>query len=125
GCSSSATMKVTVITKQTIAYEVIWCMEFRRMGSRTVTGTFADPDTSETHTVTITWGDGSPDTVLNLAAGVLTIPATTHQYLDNLPSNAAYTVTVVVADAKANATGTTNVTVNNVAPAISGVSGQS
>jgi len=48
-----------------------------------LSGTFADPDTSDTHTVTMTWGDGSPDTVLNLAAGVLTIPATTHQYLDN------------------------------------------
>jgi hypothetical protein len=91
-------------------------------GSASLSGTFADPDSGDTHTVTIAWGDGSPNTVLNLAAGVLTIPATSHQYLDNPASN-PYSVTVTVADAKASATGNTSVTVRDVAPAITGVSG--
>src|SRR5207253_2429680 len=94
-------------------------------GSTSLSGTFTDPDSADTHTVTITWGDGSANTVLTLPAGMLTIPSTSHQYLDNLASNAAYSVSVVVADTKANATGTTTVTVNNVAPAITGVSGPS
>jgi hypothetical protein len=94
-------------------------------GSTSVSGSFTDPDSGDTHTVTITWGDGSANTVLNLAAGVVTIPATSHQYLDNLASNAPYTVSVNVADAKASAAGTTTVTVNNAAPVITGVSGPS
>jgi hypothetical protein len=91
--------------------------------SVSISGGFVDPDTADTHTVTIAWGDGSANTTLNLAAGSLTIPSTSHQYLDNQPGNAAYTVTVTVADASASATGTANITVNNVAPAISAVSG--
>jgi len=61
-----------------------------------LSGTFTDPGTLDTHTVTIDWGDGSTPTTLNLAAGVTAIPATSHRYLDNLPSNAPYTVTVTV-----------------------------
>ena len=92
-------------------------------GSTTLSGTFTDPGTLDTHTVTINWGDGSPNTVLNLAAGVLAIPATSHQYLDDgvSPGNATasdnYTIGVTVADDDTGiATGSTSVTVNNVAP---------
>ena len=35
--------------------------------STTFSGAFTDPGTQDTHTLTITWGDGSPNTVLNLA----------------------------------------------------------
>ncbi|MBI4334498.1 MAG: hypothetical protein HY673_24850, partial [Chloroflexi bacterium] len=40
--------------------------------STTVSGSFTDPGTLDTHTVAIDWGDGSPVTTLNLAANVLT-----------------------------------------------------
>jgi len=92
--------------------------------SASLSGSFADPDTGDTHTVTITWGDGSPNTVLNLGAGVLTIPPTAHQYLDNRPSNAAYTVNVSVIDGGTTpGLGSATVTVMNAPPVITGVSG--
>src|SRR5262249_18849571 len=51
----------------------------------TLSGSFVDPGTLDTHTVTINWNDGSANTVLNLAAGVLTY-STTHLYADDRPS---------------------------------------
>ena len=33
----------------------------------TLTGSFTDPGTLDTHTVVINWGDGSPNTILTLA----------------------------------------------------------
>ena len=67
--------------------------------SWTLSGTFDDPGDGDAHTVVIGWGDGSTDTVLNLAAGVLTFSAD-HVYLDNLPGpgDPAYTVTAKVND---------------------------
>ena len=62
--------------------------------------TFTDPGSLDTHTVTIDWGDGSTPTTLSLAAGVTTIPPTSHQYLDN-PSgqpDGSYTISVQVTD---------------------------
>ncbi len=86
-------------------------------GVSTLSGTFTDPGTLDTHTVTIDWGDGSASTILNLAVGVTTIPDTPHQYHDNLPNDAPYTVTVTAADKDGASTqSTTAVTVNNVAP---------
>ena len=58
-------------------------------------GSFADPDVGDTHTVVISWGDGRPDTTVNLAGGVKSIPAQNHQYLDN----GSYTITATVTDA--------------------------
>src|SRR5439155_1188553 len=52
-------------------------------GSTTLSGSFDDPGTLDTHTVVITWGDGSANTTLNLAAGVLSFSGVSHQYLDN------------------------------------------
>ncbi|MHB9130687.1 MAG: beta strand repeat-containing protein [Armatimonadota bacterium] len=86
-------------------------------GTTVVSGSFSDPGTLDTHTVTIVWGDGTANTVLNLAAGVLTFSAPAHQYLNNQAADAAYTVDITVTDSdNASATGSTTVTVNNVAP---------
>jgi VCBS repeat-containing protein len=86
-------------------------------GTATLAGAFTDPDATQTHTVSIDWGDGSSVTTVNLAAGVTSIPATTHQYLDNRPANAACTISVTVTDsANASGTGTTTASVLNVAP---------
>ncbi len=68
--------------------------------STTLSGSFVDPGVLDTHTVQIEWGDGSTPTTLELAAGVTSIPATTHQYLDN-PSgqpNGSFPISVTVLD---------------------------
>jgi hypothetical protein len=92
--------------------------------STTVSGGFTDPGTLDTHTVTISWGDGSPNTTLSLAAGVLTYSAS-HHYLDDNPTGTAsdtYTIGVGVFDDDGGSTSAaTSVTVNNVAPVLSGV----
>jgi hypothetical protein len=86
----------------------------------TVSGGFTDPGTLDTHTVDLSWGDGSTDTVLNLSAGVLTFSAS-HQYLDNPAGQAhggSFAVSAVVTDKDGDSgSGTTSVVVNNVAPA--------
>src|SRR5262249_47649371 len=89
----------------------------------TVSGSFSDPGTQDTHTVVIHWGDGSADTTLNLAAGVLTFSAS-HQYLDNNPGDAPFTISATVTDKdNASASGSTNVTVDNVAPSVGAITG--
>ncbi len=88
--------------------------------STTVSGSFSDPGTLDTHTVDIAWGDGSADTVLSLAAGVLTFSAS-HQYLDNpagQPHGGTFTISATVTDKDGDSGGGgTSVVVNNVAPA--------
>lgn len=65
--------------------------------STTLIGNFADPDESDTHTVTINWGDGTPNTEVDLAAGVFDFTAS-HAYDDNRQVNAPYIVTTTVSD---------------------------
>ena len=78
-CSSSATTSLLIST--------------------VLSGSFADPGTLDAHTVVISWGDGTSDTTLNLAAGVLTFSAPAHTFLNNRVANAAYSVGVSVTDA--------------------------
>jgi 6-phosphogluconolactonase (cycloisomerase 2 family) len=92
----------------------------------TLNGSFADPGILDTHTVTIAWGDGSPNTVLNLPAGVLTFSAP-HKYLDNpsgIAQGGSFPIGVVVVDKDANfGSGGTRVVVNNVPPSVGSLSG--
>jgi hypothetical protein len=81
-------------------------------------------EATDAHTVTINWGDGQTTTI-NLVAGVLSIPATAHTYVDDNPTDTAsdsYTITVTVADngtpKPESASMTTSVTVNNVTPTL-------
>jgi hypothetical protein len=96
--------------------------------SATVSGSFTDPDAGDTHTVTIVWGDGSPNTSIPLGAGVFTYSAT-HQYLDDNPTATASDVNpigVTVADngsPQGATSANSQVTVNNLVPAISSVTG--
>ncbi len=65
----------------------------------TLSGAFLDADISDTHTVNIAWGDGSADTALNLAAGVLTFTAN-HTYTHRPVAPATqFTIDVMVVDA--------------------------
>jgi hypothetical protein len=91
-------------------------------GYTTLSGTFADPGTLDTHTVVIDWGDGSaPTTLPTLAAGVLSFTSPPHEYANTNPTQ-TYTATVTVTDKDgAQAQGTANVTVNYNAPVIQGL----
>jgi len=93
--------------------------------STTLSGSFTDPGTLDTHTVVIAWGDGSTDTTLNLAANVLTF-STSHQYLDDNPTETPSdinSISVTVTDRDGGFTEyTTTVTVNNVAPMLGAIS---
>ena len=93
-------------------------------GTTTLSGSFVDPGTLDIHAVRIDWGDGSTPTKLDLAAGVLTIPPTDHQYLDNRPGNVPYAITVTVTDKDGDSgTGNTQATVNNVVPTLQPITG--
>src|SRR5207237_70880 len=105
-------------------------------GTFTLTGSFTDPGTQDSHTVVISWGPGEGSTTLNLAAGVTTFSAG-HQYLDDNPTGTAsdtYPVSVTVTDDDTYPIGVTvtdddtgsasaaaSVVVNNVAPVLAGV----
>src|SRR5437016_4698670 len=90
-------------------------------GTTTLSGSFTDPGTLDTHTVTVNWGDGSANTVVNLAAGVLTFAGVSHQFLDNpagQPSGSfPISVTVSDKDGDISPAAGASVTVTNVAPA--------
>jgi hypothetical protein len=76
--------------------------------------------------VKITWGIGEGSTTLNLAAGVTTFTAT-HTYLDDNPTGTAsdpYTINVTVTDsANTSTSGSKTITVNNLAPVVTSVTG--
>ena len=82
-----------------------------QLGSFTDLGINDDP-----WTVTVDWGDGSTDTeFLTNAQGNL--GAESHQYADNLPAEAPYTITVTVTDKDgASDSATMEYVVRNVAP---------
>jgi hypothetical protein len=77
----------------------------------TVSGTFTDP-VGQTHTVVVSWGDGSANTSLPLAAGVTTF-STTHPYTP--AGNFEIRVTVTGANAGSD-TAVLTVTAAAVAP---------
>lgn len=84
--------------------------------SLTLNGSFSNPDPQDTHTVVVSWGDGST-TTLNLGAGVFQFQSS-HTYTDD-PAGAEdiYPISVVVTDAAGGSTtGDSSVSVANVAP---------
>lgn len=92
-------------------------------GSVTLDGTFTDPGTADTHTVTILWDDGTSDTI-HLTGGERDFSAT-HQYLDDNPSGTASdvrTIDVTVEDDDLDPTvALATTTVQNVAPVLDNV----
>jgi Tol biopolymer transport system component/streptogramin lyase len=126
GGSASSTINVTV-NGSTAITSLVATGPINENGSTTLSGTFSDPDSTDTHTVTISWSDGSTS-VLTLAAGVSSFSAP-HQYLDDNPTGTAtdvYSISVVVADNHGSSnSGSTTLTVKNVPPVISNVTGPS
>ena len=91
-------------------------------GSTALGGSFTDPGTLDTHTVSINWGDGSAIQTVDLDAGVLSFSGISHQYLDNpagQPTGGSYSISVTVADkdGATSAANTIGVEVDNVRPA--------
>jgi hypothetical protein len=92
--------------------------------SLSLSGAFTDPDVGQTHTVLISWGDGSPNTTVNLVAGVLAFNGVNHAYLDNPAGqpNGSFPITVTVTDSLgASVIGSASVQVNNVAPTVGAI----
>jgi hypothetical protein len=88
-------------------------------GTTGLTVNFTDPGAPDTHTASVTWGDGT-STTMPLATGVLTTGQLNHQYKDNPVPAGSYTIGVTVADDDTG-TGstTTSIEVANVAPTVS------
>ena len=92
-------------------------------GSLTLEGTFSDPGTLDPHTVRISWGDGTAEETLTLAAGVGSFSAA-HLYQDDRPSGAdEYTISVRVNDGVVDSgPQATTIAVANVAPTFAALS---
>ena len=89
-------------------------------GTATLTGTYSDIGTLDTHKLDIDWnGDGSYDQTVSVTSGVFSV---SHQYLDDNPTNTAndtFNVNVRLRDDDTGQdTGSVSLTVNNVAPKI-------
>lgn len=97
-------------------------------GTVTVAGTFWDPGLLDPHTLAVDWGDGTGTpslTFTQTAPGTYTFAAT-HHYLDDGLTSAAsdvYQVIVTASDDRDVATAAAALRVDNVAPAISSVTG--
>jgi hypothetical protein len=89
----------------------------------TLGGSFVDPDSGQTHSVAINWGDGSMPTTVNLSAGVLSFSGATHVYQDNPVGQptGSFTVSAVVTDQPGSSSppATASIQVSNVAPTAS------
>ena len=77
-------------------------------GITNLSGTVSDAGTLDTHQIVISWGDGSPNTTLNIAAGVTVFNAS-HQYNTSGAFNIGVTATD---DDTGSANGGASITVN-------------
>lgn len=85
----------------------------------TLTGNISDPDAGNTFDLVVDWGDGTVMTYSYAAASTFT---ETHTYLDDDPTatpSDVYSVTLTVIDnVGGTGSGSTSITVNNVAPIV-------
>ncbi len=89
-------------------------------GTVTLTGTYSDAGTQDTHTLRINWADGSASQTVGVSGGSFTV---THVYADDGPfpgngtASDAYAITAVVIDDDTGiVTSSTSITISNVAP---------
>jgi|GEM_PF-5974319 len=103
---------------------VLTSVTINENGAATVTGSFADAGSYSTHSVSVNWGDGTSTPLSRLDLGDRTFTLT-HQYRDDNPtgtSSDSYTITATITDNENRSdTASTSLTVNNVAPQLSGV----
>jgi hypothetical protein len=87
--------------------------------SVTLSGSFVDPDATDTHSLLIDWRDGT-STATNLAAGVYAFNVT-HQYRDDDPQGSTsdiYPINVIVADDVGAVSGSAALTISNAPPVV-------
>jgi hypothetical protein len=86
-------------------------------GTVTLTGTYSDVGTLDTHTLRINWGDNSGLQTVDVSGGVFSV---THQYLDDRVNSAGietmFINAVVVDDDLGMGVNSTQVVVHNVSP---------
>lgn len=89
-------------------------------GVATLTGTITDPGSLDTFTLTVDWGEGSPET-FNYPAGTTSF-SETHQYLDDNPTGTPsdiYTVSATLFDDDGGSdSDSTSLTVSNIDPVV-------
>ena len=121
--SASATTTVTNVAPA-ITSATLSSASIDENGSATISGTFTDPGSDDTHTVIVNWGDGTATLSLPKGSRAFSL---TYQYLDDAPSGTAsdvYAISITVADDDGGAaTAGASITVNNVAPVLGSVSG--
>ena len=102
-------------------------------GSAVVHGSFTDTGSGKSHTVTVAWGDGTPDDEIALPSGQRSF-VLNHTYPDDGPNPGGtnppsevytYPISVTVTDNATNSIGAqTSVDVNNVAPNLTVIGSQ-
>lgn len=87
-------------------------------GTIQLSGTFAETDVTDGHTVSINWGDGTVPTVFSLDPGVTTFADVPHVYANNPAgqSTGSYSISVAVTDTP-GATGSASVSIGVFAAA--------
>lgn len=86
-------------------------------GAFVLSGEFRDADVGQSHTVTIEWGDATPNTVIPLGPDVFDFTAPAHSYPDNQDLPFEITVTVTDEDGE-SAQASTSILVENVPPTL-------
>ena len=117
GKESTATFNVSVVNQAPVisANDIVFTKTVNEAGVVTVAGSFTDSSNAETHTVEISWGDGS-SSIQNLAAGVYSF-SLSHPYADDgvsrTPSD-PYSLGIVVRDEGGLAASPSGVFITNV-----------
>ncbi len=121
--SASTTVTVNNVAPVIVSYNAPVINED---GTATISGSFSDVGSLDTHTVTISWGDGTTS-----SATVDPVSRTftaNHQYLDDALRRASdvYTIGIKVTDDDTGSVqATTTITVNNLAPVITSLTNSS
>ncbi len=99
GASASGQVAVTVNNVAPSDLQLtLSAAEIDEWGRAWLSGSFADPGTLDTHTVTIDWDDGTSEQVLNLPPGARAFSEVMHTFAVHRPHGQSYTIRVTVAD---------------------------
>jgi hypothetical protein len=95
-------------------------------GTAVLTGSLTDAGLADWHTLQVNWGDGTPNSTITLGSGVRNF-VLSHLYVDDNPTATSVdtnTITVIAIDKDAGqGSGTTSMTVSNLTPTVTMVSG--
>jgi hypothetical protein len=123
GGITTASRSLTVVNVSPAITNLTVTTPIDENGTATLTGSYSDPGTQDTHQLDIDWdGDGNFDQAIAVTGGNFSV---THQFLDDNPTGTpsdTYNVTVRLRDDDAGqASRSVPLTVRNVTPTLSGV----